>query len=321
MTPLRFPDGKRFAFTIIDDTDVATVANIAPVYVLLERLKLRTTKTVWPLRCPEGGGDFADSQTLEDPLYREFVVDLQRRGFEIASHGATMQSSTRERTRRGLELMRSTFGQYPAVHANHAANRENLYWGTARVDHPVIRAIYKRTLRSPDEFDGHVATSPYWWGDLAQSHVRYVRNLTFERLNVMSINPTLPYQDPRRPLVNWWFSAADAENCAAFNHLLRSGAQDELEREGGVAIVATHFGKGFVREGRVDLETERVLEELSRRPGWFVPVGTLLDWLREHGTAGRVPATEWSRMQWYWLRDLVRRALIDQARRFTRRSV
>jgi hypothetical protein len=300
MSTRQFPGGRRFAFTIIDDTDVATVENVAPIYALLEQLGMRTTKTVWPLRCPEGGGDFDSSQTLEDSDYRAFVLDLQRRGFEIASHGATMQSSDRARTQRGLDLMRATFGQYPAVHANHAANRENLYWGTRRVDHPLVRAIYRRTLRSPDVFEGHVEGSPYWWGDLAQSHVRYVRNLTFETLNVARINPTLPYQDPRRPLVNWWFSAADAEHCVAFNRLLRSRAQDQLEREGGVAIVATHFGKGFVKDGQVHVETARLLQEMSRRPGWFVPVGELLDWLRDHGTAGPVPAAEWSRMQWYF---------------------
>src|SRR5687768_18315262 len=104
----RFPGGRRFAFTVIDDTDVATVENIRPVYRLLERLGMRTTKTVWPLSCPEGSRDFGDSETLDDPEYSEFVVDLARRGFEIASHGAKMESSTRERTLRGFDRMRST---------------------------------------------------------------------------------------------------------------------------------------------------------------------------------------------------------------------
>src|SRR5438034_4889586 len=95
---LEFPYGKRFAFTVLDDTDVATVQNVAPVYALLERLGMRATKTVWPLGCPEGSRNFSSSQTLDDPEYYAFVADLPRRGFEIASHGATMESSTRERT-------------------------------------------------------------------------------------------------------------------------------------------------------------------------------------------------------------------------------
>jgi hypothetical protein len=311
----RLPDGRRFAFTVIDDTDVATVENVAPVYRLLERMGMRTTKTVWPLGCPEGSRDFDSSQTLEDSDYRAFVVDLQRRGFEIASHGATMESSERGRTLRGFEEMRTTFGAYPTVHANHANNREGLYWGSARVDEPLVRTVYRLAVRDPDAFEGHVEGSPYWWGDLARAHIRYVRNLTFQTLNVTRINPTLPYHDPRRPAVNWWFSAADAENCAAFNRLLRPAAQDHLERDGGIAIVATHFGKGFVTNGRLNAETAHLLELMSRRPGWFVPVGELLDWLRHGGAGSPLPADEWRRMQRRWLRDLLGRALADRARR------
>jgi hypothetical protein len=311
---LHFPDGRRFAFTIIDDTDVATVDNVTPMYRLLERLGMRTTKTVWPLEYREHGSDFSSSQTLDDPAYRAFVVDLQRRGFEIASHGATMESSERTRTLRGWDTMRETFGAYPIVHANHANNRENLYWGSARVDDPLVRWLYRLALRDPDGFEGHVAGSPYWWGDVAQAHVRYVRNLTFESLDVSRINPTMPYHDARRPVVNWWFSAADAENCSAFTRLLRPGAQARLERAGGVAIIATHFGKGFVSAGQVDADAARALEMLSRRPGWFVPVGELLDWLRTAGGGGPLPAREWRRMQWRWLRDVMARAVGERTR-------
>jgi hypothetical protein len=309
----RFPGGKRFAFTVIDDTDVATVDNVAPLYALLQRLGMRTTKTVWPLSCPEGSPDFSSSQTLEDPEYLDFARDLQRRGFEIASHGATMESSDRARTLRGLERMRDVFGQYPAVHANHSNNRENLYWGSARVDDAVVRRIYRLGLHGPDTFQGHVETSRYWWGDVARERVRYVRNLTFETLDISRINPTMPYADPRRPFVNWWFSAADAENCGAFNQLLQPKAQERLERQGGIAIVATHFGKGFVTDGRVNDDTARLLEQLSRRPGWFVPVGELLDWLKEDGAGGPLPAREWRQMQWRWALDLVRRGIRGRA--------
>src|SRR5262249_36944313 len=152
------------------------------------------------------------------------------------------------------------------VHANHANNRENLYWGSDRLDDALVRAAYRLTIRGPDNFEGHVEASPYWWGDVARQRIRYVRNLTYETLDVASINPTMPYVDPRRPLVNWWFSAADAENCPSFNHLLRPDQQERLERQGGVAIVATHFGKGFARGGKVNETTVRVLEAMARRP-------------------------------------------------------
>jgi hypothetical protein len=73
--------------------------------------------------------------------------------------------------------------------------------------------------------------------------------------------------------------------------------------------VATHLGKGFVANGAVVPATERLLRRLAGRPGWFVPVGTLLDWLIEQGAAGPLPPSEWRRMQWKWFADLVARRI------------
>jgi hypothetical protein len=305
---LAFPDGRRFAFTIIDDTDVASVENVGPVYRLLEAVGLRTTKTVWPLACPEGSPDFGSSETLEDPAYLEFIRGLRARGFEIAYHGATMESSTRERIERGFARYLDLFGGPPKVYANHAYNRENLYWGADRLDNPLLRTLYARFLGKPaDHYQGHRPGSPWWWGDLA-GQMTYVRNLTFSEINLRRINPAMPYHDPRRALVQWWFSAADAEDVHEFNALLAPESQDRLEREGGICIVATHLGKGFASGGEVHPRTRSLLERLGARPGWFVPVGELLDWLRiARAGASELPPREWRRMQWRWARDLVSR--------------
>lgn len=303
--PMLYPSGKRFAFTVIDDTDVATVENVQPIYRLLESLGLFTTKTVWPVACPEGSRFFSRSKTLDDPEYLAFILDLSRRGFEITWHGATMESSTRERTIAALERFRELFGRYPRVHAGHAENRENLYWGPARVDNPVIKQLLRRLGSQPDGYyQGHDPDSPYWWGDLCETHFEYVRNLTFPRMNLATINPGMPYVDPRRPLGRLWFSSSDAEDVHAFNHLLRSDEQARLEGDGGFCIVATHFGKGFVRDGVVNGETTRLLTELAGRSGWFVPAGTLLDYLRDRQGGKPLPAAEWRRMQWRWAWDL-----------------
>lgn len=300
-----FPDGKRFAFTVLDDTDVATVQNVAPVYALLERLGMRATKTVWPMGCPEGSRNFSSSQTLENPDYRDFVVGLQQRGFEIASHGATMESSRRERTAAGLECLRTVFGAYPRVHANHALNRENPYWGAARIDDPALKRLIERLPdMAPGYYQGHVEDSPYWWGDLCARHIQYVRNLTFTDVNLLRVNPSMPYRDPSRPLVPWWFSASDAEDADAFYRLISPVHQERLEREGGVCIVATHFAKGFVNHGGVVDAIRDRLELLACRPGWFPTVGELLDWMRARQAQDVLPPDEWRRMQWTWARDL-----------------
>ena len=300
-----FPGGKRFAFSVIDDTDVATVENVTPIYRLFEELGLRTTKTVWSAGCPEGSESYGMSQTLEDGAYRCFIADLRRRGFEIASHGATMESSPRARTLIGLERFRDVVGEYPRIHINHSDNRENLYWGLERVDEPLLRKVCALTGSHGEAFEGQVEGSPYWWGDRCRQHVQYSRNLTFGEVNLDRINPSMPYADPARPLVPYWFSAADAEGATEFADLLTPRRVEALARDGGVCIVATHLGKGYAVDGAVPAAVRRCLEHLVSLDGWFPTVRELLDWLRQRRGGGPLPAGEWRRMQWRWFRDLL----------------
>lgn len=307
MRKLDFPGGKRFAFTILDDTDVATVENVGPVYRLLERLGMRATKSVWPLACPEGSKNFSSSQTLADPPYLAFARDLQARGFELSWHGATMESSQRERTTAALEKFRELLGHFPHIHASHAGNRENVYWGPRRFDVPLLKFLFGHLSYSSDYFLGDREGSTYWWGDLCAKHIVYARNLTFDTLNLATVNPSMPYHDPTRPLVRYWFSCADAENASRFAALLHPRNQEQLEAEGGFCIVATHFGKGFARHGTVKPLVQKRLEMLARRAGWFPTTGELLDWLLTRRESATLGAEEWRRMQWRWAYDLFMR--------------
>lgn len=303
----RFPDGRRFAFTIIDDTDVATLQNIRPVYELLAELGMRTTKTVWPLACPEGSVDYHQSETLEDPEYRAYVLSLRDRGFELSWHAATMESSLRERTLEGFERFREIVGYPPRVHANHAYNRENLYWGVDRLDDRILRRLFLPFTGVPEDFyAGHREGSPYWWGDLAREVVTYARNLTFTEIDTLAVNPSMPYADPRRPLARWWFSASDAEDVDAFVTLLSDANLDRLERRGSACIVATHIGKRFAPGGVLDPRVEERLRALAKRSGWFVPVSTLLDHLRTQRPETPISDSEWRGMQWRWARDTLK---------------
>jgi hypothetical protein len=316
---LAFPDGRKFAFTIMDDTDVGTVENLGPIYRLLDELGMRTTKTVWSFG--HGGGEtpFAETDTLEDGRFVEFVRWLHSRGFEIAYHGASMESSARERTVRSFRRYKELFGAAPRVYANHAYNRENLYWGVDRIDDPFLKVVYAGTgERPPGFYQGHLAESPFWWGDMA-AEIAYVRNLTFADINTLRWNPSMPYRDVRRPGVQRWFSASDADGAAEFNALIAPEAQDRLEREGGVCIVATHLGKRYTQDDKVDATTERLLRRLASRDGWFVPVGELLDWLagQREGSAD-LPPGEWRVMQWRWAWDLLAR---NVQRRLAKRTI
>jgi hypothetical protein len=137
----------------------------------------------------------------------------------------------------------------------------------------------------------------------------YVRNLTFASLNVARVNPSMPYHDPARPLVQRWFSATDAEDADAFVTLLDGKNVDALERDGGFTVIATHFGKGYAPDGAVRADVAQRLRDVARRSGWFPTVSELLDWLAETRGVRTLPAREWRAMQWRWARDLLARQI------------
>lgn len=279
MKSLKFPEEKRFALTIFDDTDCATVENVKPIYELLLELNIITTKSVWVFPTNDMTNPYYHSQTLLDPEYLELIKWLHKCGFEIAFHNASMDSSVRDVTIAAFERFKALLGFYPRVHANHVDNRENLYWGDARLDMPLLR-FFMKFKRPGSYFSGHRPESPFFWGDVCRQHIVYVRNFVFREINLLRINPTMPYKDPNRPYVNYWFSSSEGGDVDSFNHLLSSKNQGKLEREGGVCIVYTHFANRFAECGKVNPKTRALLVELSKRSGWFVPVFTLLDYLR-----------------------------------------
>jgi hypothetical protein len=282
------PPGKRFAFSVLDDTDDSTLENVGPVYALLRELGFRTTKTVWPMDCPEGSRHFFAAETLQDKAYLGFVHELADAGFEVAFHGATMESSRRERTLEALEFIRSEFGRYPRLSCNHGQNRENLYWGSRRFRSAPVRLMARALGRADgDAYEGDREGSPFFWGDVCRDRIHYVRNFTFDRLNMLEVDRAMPYHVASAPYVRYWFSTADAPDADAFNRLLTPPRIDRLETDGGVCIVSTHFGKRFVNQGRVNPTTEGLLRYLAARQGWFVPVSDVLDRLLAAPGRGR----------------------------------
>jgi hypothetical protein len=277
----RFPGGARFAFTILDDTDDSTLENVRPVYQRLQELGLRTTKTVWPLECPEGSRNFFAADTLERPEYLEWVRELVAAGFELGLHGATMESSRRERTQRGLSQIERYFGAIPRIYANHGFNRENLYWGPDRYQTPWLRYLLSRLSSQGKElFEGQSEGSDYFWGDLCEQHIEYVRGFTTTSLNLERFDPHTPYRLKDTPYVRFWFSTTDAPDADSFKGRMTVAALDRLEAEGGICILSTHLGKGFARDGHLDPDIDEILHGLAKRNGWFVPASEILDHIR-----------------------------------------
>jgi hypothetical protein len=76
--------------------------------------------------------------------------------------------------------------------------------------------------------------------------------------------------------------------------------QRKLERQRGVCILSTHFGKGFLRDGRLHPCTQELLEMLSELNGWFVPVSTALDFLRSSIKVKTLTKLDSFRLEFIW---------------------
>jgi hypothetical protein len=298
---IAWPEGRRFAFSIFDDTDRSTLDNVPHVYALLRDLGFRTTKSVWPV---QGTRDpsVVGGATCGDPAYLAWVQQLQREGFEIGLHNVTYHSSTREETRAGLARFAQLFGHAPRTLATHTDCREGMYWGNARVS-GVNRVAYDLLTRFRQrDFGGHVAGDTHFWGDLCREQVDYVRNFTFPGLNTLTSCPWMPYFDPARPWVKAWFASSEGANCGIFNNTLTEAEQEKLEEEGGACIMYTHFGKGFHHDGAVDARFAELMTRLSRRGGWFVPASTLLDHIAKvRGGVHALTLRERGKLERRWL--------------------
>jgi hypothetical protein len=302
-----FPNGKAFAFSIIDDTDMTTLERSRPLYEVLYRNGLRTTKTVWVLASNDLTHPPNAGHTLQDPEYREYILELQHRGFEIALHGVRGGSSMRQDIQRGLEEFRERLGHYPTIHVNHSLNRDNVYWGANRWSFPPFRWAYGSVRRR--EFGGEEPDSPYFWGDLLQEHIRYVNQFTYDDINLLDVNPSIPYRLPDKPYVNFWFPTTDGDSLERFEYLLRSENLDRLEREGGVCLVYTHLGAGSFNAGEAaNPRFVARIQDLAARNGWFAPASEILEYLRtEPGGRGELSVREKVRLEMLFLWTLVRR--------------
>lgn len=295
-----YPNGAEFAFTILDDTDDTTLVNGPPVYDVLRDYGLRTTKTVWTFDVPhEQRGIYHAGETLETPDYLQWVQQLEREGFEIAFHNASMASSNRETTIRALDHLSTAFQRPVRLHCNHGQNRENLHWGAARYQSLPVNLLARLRDGSAGAraYQGEVAGSPFYWSDIANRRISYIRSMAFCRLDGLHIPPYRPFKDTAKLLQPVFFNTADAPDCRAFNQLVTKSSIDELRRNAGWAIVSTHLGKGFCTQGKVDDTFVATIKHLSSLSGWFVPASELLDFLVEQNGCRPIGSMERLRME------------------------
>jgi hypothetical protein len=305
MQSIKWPEGKDFAFTVFDDTDLGTIDNLKPVYELLNECRIYTTKSVWPVKGPKK--PIIGGSTCEDPEYLKWLYELKKQGFEIGYHNTTYHTSTRDETMRGLEQFREFFGQYPSSMANHADCGESIYWGNYRLS-GLNEFVYNLLLRFRHKgiFRGHLEDDQHFWGDYCRDNIKYVRNFVYGDINTLKMCPVMPYHDPDRPYVNQWFASSEGPTVTEYNRCISEKNQDRLLAEGGACIMYSHFACDFVRDGELDPEFERLTRRLSCMNGWFVPVSTLLDYINFQRGEYQISKKERSKLERLWLAHKIR---------------
>jgi hypothetical protein len=300
---IAWPEGKRFAFSVFDDTDFETVENVGSVYALLADCGLRTTKSCWVVRGDPNDG-YGAAPTAEDDAYLKWLLELQSRGFEIGWHGATWHSAPRKTTECALEKFAQLFGYYPGAGANHACVEEAIYWGDVRLTGS--RAFFYNLLtsyRNSGRYRGHIEGDEYFWGDLCRKRIKYYRNFIYQDINTLVRCPMMPYHDTDRPYVNYWFASSNGARLRDFNRCIAEKNQDRLEAEGGACIMYSHFANGFAEDGKVEPRFERLVRRLAGKNGWFVPVATLLDHVLAVRGGHEITPAERRRLESRWLME------------------
>jgi hypothetical protein len=294
---IKWPDGKRFAFTIFDDTDAATLQDVAAVYSFLADCGMRTTKSAWPVRGDPKRGIGAGA-TCEDLDYLKCLLHLQSQGFEIAWHNATWHGLPRQNTIAAMNLFASHFGHDPVTAADHALGSDAMY----AAEHQLTgtRALLYTALtrfRHWRKCRGHIEGDACFWGDECKQRIKYYRHFAYREANVLKVCPFMPFHDPRRPYVNYWFVASGGG--------LSEQDQDRLEEAGGACVMSAHLAPSSCEDGVLRPRFKALLTRLSRKSGWFVPVRTLLDFLLERNGHHDITGAERRGLERAWLREQI----------------
>lgn len=304
MTKINWPEGKSFAFTIIDDTDNAFVDNIKPIYDYLNSIQLKTTKTVWvyPPRDQYSGA------CLQDEDYLKFIKNLHEQGFEIELHNVGSGEFSRDEIIEGVEKFNSLLGYYPKIHINHSRNPDNIYWGYKRFVPPL--SWISKLVFSKRKYEGEDENSPHFWGDVVTKHIKYTRNHVFNGSNTQRYDDIMPYRVKKKKHSSYWFSSSDGETVEEFNFFLSNENIDKLESQGGYCIMYMHFAAGFLdKNGELNPQFKTTLDYLTSKNGWFVPTGQLLDHLLKQRP--EKSASYWSllRLDMKWVFGRIRKKL------------
>ena len=273
-----WPNGKKAAFAIIDDTDDAKMPGISEVYDLLMKYQIPTTKTVWvyPVKDTQL---FSGCSLTGDSDYLAFVRELIENGYEIGLHNVGSGEFRREEILSGLEEFNNLLGFYPKLHVNHSYNPDNIYGGDKRFSFP-FNYLVKLLYPGYTGFSGEVKSSEYFWGDAHKRHIEFSRSYELDDLNILR-HCHFPYRDKSyAEYCNLLYPSVFCPNQDMFNYRITEKNLQRLISQNGCSIVYTHFGYYTERDG-IEQDFLNSLDLLKKYSSdiWFAPVGEILRYL------------------------------------------
>jgi len=277
-----YPEGCRFAFTIVHDADSAYSKRLAPLFDVFDDLGLRVTASAFAFwaQWARGGAIWSEWRAASpltapiavpfcDPDERSFYQDLEARGHEIALHTPSDTSSTREEVVAAFELYRTTFGHYPTVYTEHSS-RSNKDAQSNQGSDPSSPYYCRDVL---------LRYNPWIWVDGAGALPDTSDGKYFEippDATPLNEQACARYGLPKAFVRTGRWTAGDADG---FLDSYSEENLDTLERDGGMALAYTHFDYGWLDSstGRMRADLEDRLRYLAAKPGWFAPAGEILD--------------------------------------------
>jgi hypothetical protein len=269
-------------FCVTDDPDASTYHQIRAVYDYLKSKSFVTTKAIWPFNPQEKCGIPAvpDSAlrgiTLEDGNYLAYCRELCRDGYEFCLHGASAGNNKRNRTQDAFAMFAEHFGPSDTFIC-HSKNADNMYWEEKTTSLFPFRSLLR--LYSKHACSGELPCSQYYWGDLCRSSINQIRLYRTRHRNTLKRNPSMPYYNPRKDLVNGWFSATKRSlaDCATEESL------EDLKKEHGLTLLYQYLHRYANPEtGVLDSRFLRSVDRISSDRGiWVGTVSSIMKRLRQ----------------------------------------
>ena len=299
------PDGKRFAFTVFDDTDSATLENVRGVYALLAELGFRTTKSCWVVDGDRSKASFPATPAIV-PSTGSGCWNFRHRASRSAGTGRPGTACPASRPlppwkSSSVVRLLSQDGRQPhGVAGGHVLGRIASF---GRPFRPVPAAdLRAESGKVPRPRPGRrpFLGRPMQGADHVLPQFRLPGHQHVEGLPLHAVSRCGPpagellvcvVQRPRysRP------------STAACRRRTRIGWR---RREGSASCTRTSPSDSRRRPARPALRGAHAPP--GQKNGWFVPVHVVLDHLREAGGRHQITLAERSRLERKWLFEKVR---------------